>query len=163
PSGGSVGRSAGAPSSVVNDDGAAPGDPAARGAPTMNITEEFPTIAVTPKMAPEAYYGLAGRIVAAIEPYSEADPVPIRAHVLVGVGNLIGRGPHALVERTTHTCGEFVVLVGDTAKGRKGQAWSTPRYLLRQADGEWASACIKHGLSSGEGVIHAVRDPRWGV
>jgi hypothetical protein len=79
-----------------------------------------------PAMAPETYSGLAGRIVRAIEPYSEADPAALLVHVLAGVGNLIGRGVHALVEETAHPCNEFVALVGRTAKGRKGQAWSTP-------------------------------------
>src|SRR5262249_26293929 len=81
---------------------------------------------------------------------------------LVGAGNMIGRGPHTLVERTEHTCGEYVVLVGASAKGRKGQAWSTPRYLLSQADDTW-TARIKSGLSSGEGLIYNVRDARWGI
>jgi hypothetical protein len=47
-------------------------------------------------------------------------------HVLVGVGNLIGRGPHDKVEHSLHCCNEYVVLVGESAMGRKGQAWSTP-------------------------------------
>ena len=125
--------------------------------------EALPTITFTPQIAPEAFHGLAGRIVKAIEPYSEADPVAILSHVLVATGNMIGRGPHALVEKTEHTCGEFVVLVGDSAKGRKGQAWSTPRYLLSQADEMWAKTRIKSGLSSGEGLIANVRDERWGL
>lgn len=120
-------------------------------------------ISFTPEMAPEAFHGIAGRIVRAIEPYSEADPVAILMHVLIGFGNMIGRGPHALVERTEHTCGEFVVLVGASSKGRKGQAWSTPRYLLGQVDEPWAKTRIKSGLSSGEGVISNVRDERWGL
>jgi hypothetical protein len=132
------------------------------GATRVDI-EALPTIPFTPQMAPEAYHGLAGRIVAAIAPHSEADPVAILMHVLVAAGNLIGRGPHALVERTEHTCGEFVVLVGDSAKGRKGQAWSTPRYLLGQVDEVWSKTRIKSGVSSGEGLISNVRDERWGL
>jgi hypothetical protein len=134
-------------------------DAIATGADIMTM----PTIDFTPRMAPDAYYGLPGRIVAAIEPHSEADPVAILMHLLVAAGNLLGRGPHALVEKTEHTCGEFVAFVGDTAKGRKGQAWSTPKWMLGQVDEVWAKTRIKSGLSSGEGLIHNVRDPRWGV
>jgi hypothetical protein len=137
-------------------------DMIANGAGRAEI-ENLPRMAFTPTMAPAAYHGLAGRIVETIEPHSEADPVAVLMHVLVGLGNVIGRGPHALVEHTEHTCGEFVALVGDTAKGRKGQAWSTPRHLLRQVDEAWAKTRIKHGLSSGEGVIYNVRDARWGI
>lgn len=122
--------------------------------------EGLPSIEFTPSMAPEAFHGVAGRVVNAIEPYSEADPAAILMHVLIATGNAIGRGPHALVERAVHACNEFLVLVGDSAKGRKGQAWSTPRHLLSQVDETWASARVKSGLSSGEGLIYHVRDPR---
>ncbi|MGH7342841.1 MAG: DUF3987 domain-containing protein, partial [Candidatus Rokuibacteriota bacterium] len=87
--------------------------------------EALPTITFTPTMAPEAYHGLAGRIVKAIEPYSEADPVAILMHVLLAAGNVVGRGPHALVEETIHPLNEFCAIVARTSKGRKGQSWST--------------------------------------
>jgi len=113
-----------------------------------------------PKMGADAFTGLAGRIVDVLEPHSEASPVAILLHVLVGLGSLIGRGPHALVEKTSHHVNEFVALVGRSSKGRKGQAWSVPRWLLAQADEEWAAGRVVSGLSSGEGLIYHVRDPR---
>ncbi len=58
----------------------------------------------------------------------------------------------------TSTLRLFVALVGATAKGRKGTSWSTPRYVLSQVDPTWARTRIKSGLSSGEGLIHNVRD-----
>lgn len=122
--------------------------------------EDLGRTAFTPAMAEDAYHGLAGRIVRAIEPYSEADPVAILMHVLAAGGNLIGPGPHALVEETRHPCNEFVALVGRTSKGRKGQAWSTPRHLFTLVDQGWTTTRIKSGLSSGEGVIYNVRDAR---
>lgn len=39
--------------------------------------EGLPTISYTPVMAEDAFYGLAGRIVREIEPYTEADPVAV--------------------------------------------------------------------------------------
>jgi hypothetical protein len=123
--------------------------------------DDLPRVELLPRMAPEAYTGLAGRIVRTIEPHSEADPVAILINILLGVGNAMGRGPHALVERTRHTCGEFAVLVGMTSKGRKGQSWSMPSYLLVSADHTWRPR-IKSGLSSGEGLIANVRDARYG-
>lgn len=130
---------------------------------TATDVDALPSIPAWPEMAAEAYHGLAGRIVRAIEPHSEADPVAILGHVLVATGNIIGRGPHALVEKTEHTGGEFVTFVGETSKGRKGQAWSTPKWMLGQVDEAWAKTRIKSGLSSGEGLISNVRDARWGV
>ena len=95
----------------------------------------------------------------AIAPHSEADPVALLLHVLVAIGNLIGRGCMPRSRRRLHPCNEFVALVGRTAKARKGQAWSTPRSPRRRRRA-WAQTRIKTGLSSGEGLIYNVRDAR---
>ena len=70
--------------------------------------------------APAAYQGLAGALVETIAPHTEADPVAILAQLLVASGAVIGRGAYFSVEATRHHPGEFVVLVGDSAKARKG-------------------------------------------
>jgi hypothetical protein len=108
----------------------------------------------------EAFHGLAGRLVECIEPTSEADPAALLVHVLLGMGNLVGRNVHARVEKTIHPCNEFAVLVGQSAKGRKGQAWSTPRALFELVSPEWVKGRVRTGLSSGEGLIYHVRDKR---
>jgi hypothetical protein len=113
-----------------------------------------------PQLAPAALYGLPGRLVAAIDPYTEADPVATLAHCLAGVGNLIGPGPHARVQHDRHPGRLNVALVGRTGKGRKGTAWSTPRHLLAQVDPAWAARGVRTGLSSGEGLVYHVRDAR---
>jgi hypothetical protein len=58
-----------------------------------------------------------------------------------------------------HYLNLFALIIGNTASGRKGLAWSEARRPLALADAAWASARIQGGLSSGEGLIHAVRDP----
>jgi hypothetical protein len=107
---------------------------------------------------PAAYHGLAGRIVDAIEPHTEADPVGVLIQLLVASGNAIGRGPYFGVEASRHYPNLNVVLVGQTAKGRKGTSWEHVRRLMTQADEVWASSRIQSGLSSGEGLIWSVRD-----
>jgi hypothetical protein len=119
-----------------------------------------PRIEQWPTLAPEALYGLAGRIVTAIDPYTEADQVATLAHVLAAAGNAMGPGPHARVQHDPHPCRLDVAFVGVTSKGRKGLAWSTPRYILAQVDQGWVRDRVKTGLSSGEGLIYNVRDPR---
>lgn len=119
-----------------------------------------PVVVTPPVMRREAFQGLAGRVVDCIAPNSEADPAAILLHVLLGVGNLIGRSVYAMVEKTRHSCNEFVVLVGQSAKGRKGQAWSTPKALFEQVNPEWMAMRVRSGLSSGEGLIYHVRDAR---
>jgi hypothetical protein len=122
--------------------------------------DDLPRVPLWPVLAPEALYGLPGRIVETIQPHTEADPVATLAHLLVGIGNLIGAGPHARVENDAH-CGRlYAVLVGKSSKARKGLAWSAPKALLRETDDIWVTTRVRSGLSSGEGLIYQVRDAR---
>lgn len=110
--------------------------------------------------AQEAFHGLAGDIVRTIEPHSEADPVALLVNLLVAFGNVVGRKPFWTVEADQHFMNLFVVLVGETAKARKGSSWGHVRRLLRHVDARWADGrVIEGGLSSGEGLVWAVRDP----
>lgn len=104
----------------------------------------------------EAFNGLAGEIVNMIIPNSEADPAAILLNFLISFGSVIGRNPYFVVGATKHHMNEFGLIVGRTAKARKGTAWDYIERLFREIDPTW-----KHpsGLSSGEGVINYVRDP----
>jgi hypothetical protein len=57
-----------------------------------------------------------------------------------------------------HYTNLFTALIGDTAKGRKGMSWTWIRKLLEIVDETWAREKTPAGLSSGEGLIWAVRD-----
>jgi hypothetical protein len=107
---------------------------------------------------PEAYQGLAGELVRAIEPHSESDPAALLVQMLVAFGSLIGRAPHFVAEADKHSVNLFAVIVGQTAKGRKGTSFGQVRHTLSALDAEWDSTRIMGGLSSGEGLIWAVRD-----
>jgi hypothetical protein len=107
---------------------------------------------------PAAYRGLAGRIVEAIDPHTEADRVAVLGSLLVAFGNAVGAGPHMLVGATAHTARLFAAFVGRTAKARKGDSWQPVRTLTSAADLDW-SYRVMSGLASGEGVIWMVRDP----
>jgi hypothetical protein len=107
----------------------------------------------------EAFHGLAGDIVRTLEPHSEADPAALLAQILIGFGNAVGRGPHFVAEADRHYTNLFGVLVGLTAKGRKGSSWGQARRLIGDADPLWVGSRVEFGLSSGEGLIWAVRDP----
>jgi len=122
--------------------------------------EAPPAVEAWPRMADEAFSGIAGELVHVISPYSEGDPVATLAHILVAAGNLIGAGPHVKVQQDRHPARLYAALVGPTSKGQKGLSWSTPRYVLEAVDPEWAFQRIRSGLSSGEGVIYHVRDAR---
>lgn len=109
--------------------------------------------------ANEAFHGLAGEIVRLIEPHSEADPVALLAQTLVAFGNTVGRNAHFVAEDDRHYLNLFAVMVGATSKGRKGTSWSRIRSLFESVDELWTLERVQSGLSSGEGLIWAVRDP----
>ena len=74
-------------------------------------------------------------------------------------GNAVGRGPHYMVENDQHYPNLFVLLAGETAKARKGLSAGRIRHIFDTADPDWARDCITGGMSSGEGILHAIRDP----
>ena len=123
-------------------------------APAEPGSESWPTL------APEALHGVAGRLVRAIDPHTEADPVATLGTFLTAVGNVIGPGPHAQAGEDAHPARLFVSLVGESSKGRKGMSWRPVLRMLSVADDLWARSRVASGLSSGEGVIYHVRDPR---
>jgi hypothetical protein len=79
-------------------------------------SQSLPTF---PVIQEDAFHGLAGEIVKAIEPYSEADPVAILINTLTAFGNVIGSSPHHSVEKSEHRPNLYCVQVGKSAKGRK--------------------------------------------
>jgi hypothetical protein len=111
-----------------------------------------------PTMAQDAYYGLAGDIVRTIEPHSEADPVALLVQLLAGVGIAIGRNPFFEAEADRHRMNLYAVLVGRSSKSRKGTSWGHVSRLLREIEPDWHKLETS-GLSSGEGLIWAVRNP----
>src|ERR1700675_3494600 len=81
-----------------------------------------------------AYHGLAGEIVEAIAPHTEADPVAVLVQLLVAYGALIGGGAWFEVEADRHYPNEFAVLVGDSALSRKGSALVHVKQLLSEVE-----------------------------
>ena len=105
-----------------------------------------------------AYHGLLGEIVRKLEPETEADPVAILSQLLVAFGTAVGRGAFFEVEATRHHPHEFLLLVGESSRARKGSSWDHVRRVICEADPTIADRILT-GLSSGEGLVWAVRDP----
>lgn len=110
-------------------------------------------------LEPEAFQGILGDIVGTIEPHTEADPAALLAQFLVALGNLIGFGPYVKADGGLHGTNLFAVLVGKSSKARKGTSWGWVHSIMKEVDEIWESKRIACGLSSGEGLIYAVRDP----
>jgi Protein of unknown function (DUF3987) len=106
-----------------------------------------------------ALHGPAGEFVKIVEPHTEADVVALLIQFLVAVGNIFGSGVYRIADGASHHLNLFAVLVGNTSHGRKGSSWAQVKRLLRLVEPVWLDDHLQSGLSSGEGLIWAVRDP----
>jgi Protein of unknown function (DUF3987) len=111
-----------------------------------------------PTLDEAAYHGIAGDTVKGIIPHTESDPVALLLQGLATAGNVIGRLPYYQVEGDRHRANLFAVLVGASAKGRKGTSLGRIKSIVKVADETWCGDKIKSGLSSGEGFVYEVRD-----
>jgi hypothetical protein len=105
-----------------------------------------------------AFYGLAGKIVRRIQPETEAHPAALLTDFLTGFGNLIGRTAYAVADGVRHYCNLYSISVGRSSTSRKGTAWKRILPVLAMIDDDWVKDNIESGLSSGEGVIHRIRN-----
>lgn len=106
-----------------------------------------------------ALLGLAGEFVRLVEPHTEADPNAIHIQFLTALGNAVGRNASYQVEATLHHANEFVLIVGDTSRARKGTSFDRVRRPFELFEGDDWPTRVFSGLSSGEGLIWQVRDP----
>lgn len=111
-----------------------------------------------PELSSKALYGLAGDVVRTIEPHTESDNAALLIQFLVAFGNAIGRTAFCRVEATRHYMNLFTVIVGESSKSRKGTSWQHIKNLFERCSDDWSVKCLKSGLSTGEGLISAVRD-----
>ena len=129
-------------------------------APSYASAIDSPQSLDWPVMNEAAYHGLAGDIVKAIEPVTEADPVALLVTTLLYFGSVIGRTAHAVVEDTPHYGAEFALIVGNSAFARKGTSEARIAEVFRQVEPDWTeNNLVQGGMSSGEGLINLIRDP----
>ncbi len=126
----------------------------------MTPLAEFPPdlLHLPPALSEPAFHGLAGDVVRTIEPYTEADPAGLLLTFLAAFGNEVGPDPHVVADGAEHPARLNVVLVGETARSRKG---STSRQIFNVFEAYMPGFHRKRaigGLGSGEGLIRAVAD-----
>jgi hypothetical protein len=128
--------------------------------PQRSISNDSKAQAIPPpELRAKALYGLPGMIVQTISPHTEAHPAALLIQFLVAFSNCIGRTAYFTVEATRHYLILFAVIVGISSRGRKGTSWDHVSRLFQAIDEQWCRNCMQSGLSSGEGLIYAVRDP----
>lgn len=135
-----------------------------------HTVDELVPIEVTPAKSPtvvaggppvlgeEALYGLVGDFVRTVEPHTEADRAALLVSFLAAIGNTIGMSPHVRVGATRHRPNVFVLLIGATAKARKGTSWAETSRVTSAVDETWFADCVTSGLGSGEALIVKVAD-----
>jgi hypothetical protein len=104
------------------------------------------------------FFGLPGEIVNSVDPCTEASRPAVLIHLLAGAGAMIGRGPHMVAGFADHPTSIWALVAGGTSLGAKGTADATARAFLRAADREFTTSRVLSALSTGEGLIHQVRD-----
>lgn len=109
---------------------------------------------------PAALHGLPGDVVRLLGPHTEGDPAAILVQFLAAFGSAVGRGPFFPVGGDHHHSNLYVMVVGETGKSRKGSGRSAAMLPVERADAAWAEKCQHHGVSTGEGIIHHVSDPK---
>lgn len=111
-----------------------------------------------PTLDEVALHGPVGDAVRIIEPETEADPVAVLVTMLAGIGAMIGRGPQ-ITRGGDHPARLFALIVGDTAKGGKGQSLRAARLVLDRLDPTFMHSRTLGGFGSGEALVDAVADP----
>lgn len=117
--------------------------------------------ALPPRPGLALAHGIIGHFMQRVEHETEAHPVALAVQFLTAFGNVIGRGPHQLVTRTPHYTNLFSAVVGNTGAGRKGTSLDVVRDCIEPTDDFWTKYCQSPNLTSGEGVVDALRDPTW--
>lgn len=105
-----------------------------------------------------AKYGLAGQIVDELSAYTEAADAGVLFTVLSAFGAMLGRKPHIQAGARQHAI-LWPLLVGPTSTGRKGTSWTIAKMPLWFTEPHFVNNNVHGGLSTGEGLIHLVRDP----
>ena len=116
-----------------------------------------------PTIDQKAFSGVAGDIVNAIAPYTEADKVTLLVHLLSEFSCIIGRVPHIRLDGDYSPLLFWPVVVGDTSKSRKGAGSKRIKRVYKKVDPTWTRGKHSGSLSSGEGLIYAVRDKEFGL
>src|SRR5581483_5608786 len=111
----------------------------------------------TPTLYADAYHGLLGEMLLAVEPETEAHPAGILLSWLTCFGSVVGRGAWFPVGPRIHHPALFVGIVGRTSDA-KGDSWAASVWSFRKAEPDWAQRCVANGIGSGEGLVERVAD-----
>lgn len=111
-----------------------------------------------PELRPEALHGLAGEHVRMWDPHTEAYPPAVLHLFLATTGCWFGPGYWIGGGNTRHAPKVWPIPVGDSSTGAKGTAIAVTKAHWKVLDRRFLEVHTAAGLSTGEGLIRAVRD-----
>lgn len=114
-----------------------------------------------PQPDPACLYGLIGEIAHAGCDGTETNPYAIAANLMAYLSCAIGRGPFLPIGNTWHHARLYVLHIGRSGRGRKGDALSLVMRLdqaLRELEVAYAPQIHRGGLSSREGLVALMHD-----
>ncbi|WP_158282881.1 DUF3987 domain-containing protein [Nocardioides silvaticus] len=110
-----------------------------------------------PELDNDALHGLAGQVVRALAPLTEASAPAMLLTLLVTFGAMVGRSAHVNVGHQKHYPLLFGVVVGSSARARKGTSAAAVRPVLDAADEDFMTTRhLRGGIQSGEALIQAL-------
>jgi hypothetical protein len=121
-------------------------------------------------MESKATHGIAGRIARLATANSEADPVAVIATTLTWAAAEFGRCQFIFIGDDKHHSRHFCSIVGQSSRARKGTSKAPVKRIFEEADNirrnastlpfpSGSSLKVSNGpLSSGEGLVNAIRD-----
>ena len=129
--------------------------------PLEDVVDELDNHRNAPRPDPACLYGLIGDIAKAGSATTEANPYAVAASAIAYLGCAAGRGPYMPVGNTWHHTRFFMLHIGRSGEGRKGDAVSLIKRIARRV----AELSVHHapqvhtgGLSSREGLAFLIHD-----
>ena len=106
-------------------------------------------------------YGLVGDVARAGGDTTEANPYAVAANFIAFMSCAVGRGPYMAVGNTWHHARQFMLHIGRSGRGRKGDAVSLISRIeraLKALSQDAAPQVHRGGLSSREGLVYLIHD-----
>jgi hypothetical protein len=114
-----------------------------------------------PRPDPACLYGLVGEVARAGGDTTEANPFAVAANFIAFMSCAVGRGPYMAVGNTWHHARQFMLHIGRSGRGRKGDAVSLISRIeraLKALSQDATPQVHRGGLSSREGLVYLIHD-----